>query len=83
MDVIKLMVLTWGDDVGLLEWIPSAFACFLLRQKEREILTLSHKRGSDMMAQRDVGLKTGGYGHKPRDASSHQEVERQEESLLE
>lgn len=57
MDVIKLMVLTWGDDVGLLEWIPSAFACFLLRQKEREILTLSHKRGSDMMAQRDVGLE--------------------------
>ena len=57
MDVIKLMVLTWGDYVGLLEWIPSAFICFLLRQKEREILTLSHKRGSNTMAQRDAGLE--------------------------
>jgi len=51
------MVLTWGDYVGLLEWIPSAFTCFLLRQKEREILTLSHKRGSNTMAQRDAGLE--------------------------
>ena len=57
MDVIKLVVLTWRDYVGLLEWIPSAFTCFLLRQKQREILTLSHKKGNDMTAQSDVGFE--------------------------
>lgn len=84
MDVIKLMVLTWGDYVGLLEWVLNAFTCFLLRQKQREILTLSHKKGSNMTAQSDVGLE--GWSDKATSQGMPAAIrkwERQEEILLE
>ena len=59
VDVIKLRVLTRGDYLGLSEWIPNAITCILLRGKQREILTVSHRGGGDVkMAQReDVGLE--------------------------